>query len=66
MRHRLWVEISRRRQGEQEIWFVLNHTAQERQIDLPDGLVDLLDREQAVEGSITVLSRSVRVLASAV
>ena len=56
------VEISRRRQGEKEIWFVLNHTAEAQKIDLPDGLIDMLDPGQAVGNSLTLSPRDVRIL----
>ncbi len=58
------VEIARRRQGDQEIWFVLNHSAEERQIDLRDGLVDLLDGAQCSGKEMTLPPRGVRLFAS--
>ena len=58
------IEICRRQQGEQAIWFVLNHTAQEQQVDLPDGLADLSDSGQAVGNCLTLSPRGVRILVS--
>ncbi len=56
------VEICRRQQGDRAIWFVLNHTAQEQQVDLPDGLVDLSNSGQAVGNRLTLSPRDVRIL----
>ncbi len=55
------VECCVRWQGERAIWFLLNHTAEERHVTLPAPMVDIVSGQQ-VDAAVILRPRQVLML----
>ncbi|WP_308639863.1 beta-galactosidase [Paenibacillus silvisoli] len=55
------IEVAHRQRGSERILFLINHTLESREINLPDAYLDLLN-EQEVSGRVTLKGNDVLVL----